>query len=131
MTRINVGIKPQELTNKLLIAEHREITRIPNAIFSGKAKFSKIPDKFKLGAGHVKFFYNKVLYLFKRYIALYEECVKRGFQVTDKSSAFDQEKFCQDVWMDYDELPEDRLIIIQRIESKGMRLLEIQSGENQ
>ena len=32
MTRINVGIPPAELTGKHLIAEHREIKRIPNCI---------------------------------------------------------------------------------------------------
>ena len=32
MTRINVGILPKELSNKHLIAEHREIKRIPNCI---------------------------------------------------------------------------------------------------
>ena len=35
--------------------------------------------KFKLGIGHVKFFYNKLLYLKNRYISLYNECIKRGF----------------------------------------------------
>ena len=32
MTRINVGINPADLTGKHLIAEHREIKRIPNCI---------------------------------------------------------------------------------------------------
>ncbi len=40
-----------------------------------------IPDKFKLGTGHVKFFYNKLLYLKNRYTSLYNECIKRGFNV--------------------------------------------------
>jgi hypothetical protein len=35
MTRINCGIPPAELTNKHLIAEHREIIRIFNAIAEG------------------------------------------------------------------------------------------------
>ena len=61
MTRINAGIPPAELTNKHLIAEHREIKRIPNCIAKGKYKMEGIPDKFKLGTGHVKFFYNKLL----------------------------------------------------------------------
>jgi hypothetical protein len=32
MTRINTGIPPKELTDKHLLAEHREIKRIPNCI---------------------------------------------------------------------------------------------------
>ena len=58
MTRINVGIPPEELTDKHLLAEHREIKRIPNCIAKGKYNMDGIPDRFKLGKGHVKFFYN-------------------------------------------------------------------------
>ena len=36
MTRINVGISPAELNDKHLIAEHREIKRIPNCVAKGK-----------------------------------------------------------------------------------------------
>ena len=61
MTRINAGILPKDLTSKHLIAEHREIKRIPNCVGKGKYNMDNIPDKFKLGTGHVKFFYNKLL----------------------------------------------------------------------
>ena len=54
MTRINCGIPPAELTNKHLIAEHREIKRIPNCVIKGKYSLTGQPDSFKLGAGHVK-----------------------------------------------------------------------------
>lgn len=88
MTRISATIKPKELCDQMLIAEHREIVRVPNMIKSGKAKFKNIPDEFTLGKGHVKFFYNKVYYLYKRYINLRRECIRRGFNVSDFSSAF-------------------------------------------
>ena len=71
MTRINVGVKPSELTGKHLLAEHREIKRIPNCIKKGRYKMTGIPNKFKLGTGHVKFFYNKLLFLKNRYIEIY------------------------------------------------------------
>ncbi len=89
MTRINVGIPPAELVNQHLIAEHREIKRIPNCIAKGKYNMEGIPDKFKLGTGHVKFFYNKLLYLKNRYISLYDECIKRGFNVQNYIAAWD------------------------------------------
>lgn len=89
MTRINAHIPPVNLCDQHLLAEHREIVRIPNTIKSGKAKIDKIPDTFKLGSGHVKFFYNKLLYLKNRYNILYDECVKRGFNVTNYSESFD------------------------------------------
>ena len=47
MTRINVGIPPAELVNQHLIAEHREIKRIPNCIAKGRYNMDGIPDKFK------------------------------------------------------------------------------------
>ena len=70
MTRINVGIPPAELINQHLIAEHREIKRIPNCIAKGKYNMDGIPDKFKLGTGHVKFFYNKLFKKYSRYLEL-------------------------------------------------------------
>ena len=73
MTRINVGIPPAELTDKHLLAEHREIKRIPNCIAKGKYNMEGIPDKFKLGKGHVKFFYNKLEYLLLNISPLYSK----------------------------------------------------------
>ena len=89
MTRINAGIPPAELSDKHLLAEHREIKRIPNMVKSGKAKVENIPDTFTLGKGHVKFFYNKLGYLFHRYQRVYNECLKRGFNVTNYTEAWD------------------------------------------
>ena len=76
MTRVNVGIKPSELIGKMLIAEHREIKRIPNIIKSGKYSMKGQPQLFTLGKGHVKFFYDKLEFLRKRYELLYTECKK-------------------------------------------------------
>lgn len=120
MTRINVGIDASELPDKLLLAEHREITRIPNAVKEGKAKIKDIPDTFRLGAGHVKFFYTRLLYLKKRYTLLYNECIERGFNITNKSSAFDE--LPSYTMADYHPTEFDRQIIIERIESKGFKL---------
>ena len=94
MTRINAFIKPAELSDKHLIAEHREIKRIPNTIKSGKAKIEGIPDKFTLGKGHVKFFYNKLEWLHYRYQQIYAECLKRGFNITNYNEAFDGTENC-------------------------------------
>ncbi len=37
----------------------------------------------------MKFFYNKLKFLHSRYLALYDECKKRGFSVENYSSAFE------------------------------------------
>lgn len=121
MTRINVGVKPEELPDKLLLAEHREITRIPNAIKSGRAILSNIPAAFTLGTGHVKFFYNRLAYLSHRYEALYAECCKRDFNVTYKGEAF--ELLPISLWKGYLEKDVDRKMIVERIKSKGFTLL--------
>ena len=116
MTRINVGILPEDLTSKHLIAEHREIKRIPNCISKGKYNMDNIPDKFKLGIGHVKFFYNKLLYLKNRYTNLYEECMKRGFNVQNYSNAWDNVP--KTLMNDYIPTNRDRKIIKERIKHK-------------
>jgi len=113
MTRINVGVLPSELHNKHLLAEHREIKRIPNAIAKGKYNLDNIPDKFTLGTGHVKFFYNKLLYLHFRYLDLYSECVKRGFNVTCYNSCFFH--MPDELYNDYNPTKQDRQIILDRI----------------
>ena len=116
MTRINVGIPPAELTDKHLLAEHREIKRIPNCITKGRYNMNGIPDRFKLGKGHVKFFYNKLLHLKKRYIRLYEECIKRGFNVQNYSKAWDN--LPKELLNHYKPTKRDRLIVQQRINEK-------------
>lgn len=117
MTRINVGVKPKELSRPHLIAEHREIKRIPNCIAKGKYSMKGQPDKFKLGTGHVKFFYDKLLYLKKRYISLREECYKRGYKVQDYEEAWDNVP--QELMGDYTPTKEDREIILQRIKERS------------
>lgn len=90
MTRINSGIRPIELCDAHLLAEKREIVRIPNTIKSGKAKvnLSKIPKSFGLGKGHVTHYYNKLKYLHNRYLEIHRECIERGFKVQNYNECF-------------------------------------------
>jgi len=89
MTRINVGINPKDLSQAMLIAEHRELKRIPNLVRKGKFRMEGQPKVFTLGTGHVKFFYDKLGYLKVRYESLYAECLRRGFAVTWFGNAWD------------------------------------------
>lgn len=113
MTRINCGISPKELTNKHLMAEFYEIIRIPNAIKSGRAKVENIPDKFKLGTGHVKFFYNKLLYLRTRYDLLYLELKNRKYNVSYNENIW--KDLPRELYNDYIPTEDDRQIVRQRI----------------
>jgi len=116
MTRINVGIQPEELTDKHLLAEHREIKRIPNCIAKGKYNMDGIPKRFKLGKGHVKFFYNKLYYLLIRYLTLHRECKKRGFNVQNYASAW--KGLPNELMNNYQVRCIDRQIVQQRINEK-------------
>jgi deoxyribonuclease (pyrimidine dimer) len=88
MTRINL-IDPKLLTNEWLIAEHREITRIPNNVLSGK-KITNIPNEYTLGQGHEMFFRNKLGFIKTRYELLYKECVRRGINVEYKNISWNK-----------------------------------------
>lgn len=116
MTRINCGIPPAELHDKHLLAEHREIVRIPNTIKSGKAKVEDLPETFRLGTGHVKFFYNKLKYLHCRYCDIYLECINRGFNVQDFSKSFDE--LPVHLYNNYRPTEYDRKIVRQRIKER-------------
>ncbi len=121
MTRINVGVEPSELSKEHLLAEHREIKRIPNAIRTGRAKLDgSFPTTFRLGQGHVRFFYNKLGYLLKRYLRIYEVCRERQYNITDYSGAWDG--IPQELMGDYEPTESDRCLVLQRMrenESRG------------
>lgn len=114
MTRINSGIHPQFLTDEHLLAEHREIKRIPNTKF-----VSKPGKEWTLGKGHVLFFVDKPNYTYWRYRAVYSECIKRGFNVTDYSSCW--KDVSQDGTMEF--IPDEKVFkaikerIIERIKT--------------
>lgn len=83
MTRINL-VPVETLCDQHLLAEHRELKRIPNCLLKGilQYDYKDRPATFTLGKGHVKFFTNKLMWLWKRYNALHKECLDRGFNVS-------------------------------------------------
>lgn len=103
----------KSLNDKHILAEHREIKRIPNIVKKGKAKLDDIPDTFTLGKGHVRFFYDKLQYLYDRYNCLYNECIVRGFNVTPYYDAW--EGVPDELMNNWDETPEAMLEVRQRI----------------
>ena len=113
MTRINCGISVQKLTRQHLIAEHREIIRIPNCVKKGRFNLKNQPKQFTLGQGHVKFFYTRLKYLHDRYLKIYAECVNRGYNVQDFSSSF--ENIPAEFYNDYTPTKEDVEIVSKRI----------------
>ena len=117
MTRINAAIKPVELHTRWHIAECRELPRIPNVVRKlyqkGTLNLTNVPEQFTLGTGHVKFFYNKLLYLKHRYSELYDEGIRRGFKLQSFHSAFDD---LPDFLMnDWTETPQARELLLERL----------------
>jgi deoxyribonuclease (pyrimidine dimer) len=116
MTRINASIKPDELSNSMLFSEYRELKRIPNTIKTGKAVIKNIPTTFKLSTNHVKFFYDKILYLKRRSDALYIECLKRGINATDYSECY--EDIPSHLFNDWRETKGSRELLKERINKR-------------
>lgn len=128
MTRINIGIPPRQLTDKHLLAEHREIKRIPNALskFGNSLNIKNLPKQFKMGEGHVRFFYDKGKYTFLRYIGLHQECRNRGFNVTDFSEAWNvYNKDFVHLFNEYIPTEQDKQLIIDRLIEKDNKYKQI------
>ena len=109
MTRINL-IPPKDLCDQHLLAEHRELTRIPNSVAKGKFHLKGQPEEYKLGEGHVRFFFNKMAFLKRRYDELHAECKARGFKV--QYIWPETLPFSPELWLDYQ--PTDAALEINR-----------------
>lgn len=75
MTRINVGVHPNELCDQHLVAEYRELPRV----FSYKDRV--IDGPFRLGTGHVLWCSQFPGTMAARYRSLVSEMQYRGFVV--------------------------------------------------
>lgn len=95
MTRINC-VPVEELTRQHLLAEYRELPRVFGLAREWYHKvcaaghdgpYQDVPDTYRLGKGHVLFFYTRLGYCFERQQQLYDECVRRGYQVKFKPTS--------------------------------------------
>jgi len=81
VTRINC-VPPQELSRQHLLAEWKELPRVftlaEKAYLSGREVAA--PERYTLGAGHVKFFYTRLGYCRLRFFALEREMKRRGYK---------------------------------------------------
>ena len=114
MTRINV-VPVQELCDQHLLAEARELPRIPNYVIKKDFDVNTIDGDYRLGEGHVKFFYDKLLYLFLRYQDIICECARRGFTVQYR---WPISGFTDDLWNDYTPTQSALQINRDRLEEK-------------
>ncbi len=90
MTRINAGIPVESLTDQHLVAEIKEINQLAGSFrksIENKTPIERanllsgLPETFRLGKGHVKFFYDKPKFLEERFDKVKEEGLRRGFEI--------------------------------------------------
>ena len=125
MTRINI-VPPSELTDQHLMAEYDELPRVGSFLRKSLKKGIRfvrlmIPNMYGYGKGHVSFFYNKGLYLKKRYNDIIKEIHKRKIANVPKEDypveLFFPEEFINDYKPTEQELEINRKRIQDRINS--------------
>lgn len=82
MTRINL-IDPEHLTDQHLIAEYRELPRIFALALKHNNSGKPMPkvSNYRMGSGHVIFFYDKILFLIDRQQKIINELLNRNFSI--------------------------------------------------
>ena len=117
MTRINANIPPSKLIDQHLLAEYREITRIPRHMAIYKFDSTRKRTEFTLNTGHVLYFYDKIKFLHKRFNSLKEELTLRGIENNIDDSCFKALENRTDIYNDIEaeKLLEGNKMIIERI----------------
>jgi deoxyribonuclease (pyrimidine dimer) len=85
MTRINT-LHPKYLADQHLLAEYRELPRVFDLALRWMERTdcdtARLPGTYRMGKGHVMFFYDKLDWCVARQRALIEECQRRGFDIS-------------------------------------------------
>ena len=126
MTRINSNISVKKLSDEHLLAEHREIKRLPSYLRKAIQckSINNIPNQFTLGIGHVKFFLNKQKFIYNRYKEIYQELLNRGFNIEDYSNnwkEFINTKYFNDYIPTIEEYELLKQRIIERIQNSNKK----------
>jgi deoxyribonuclease (pyrimidine dimer) len=81
---INV-IPVTELCNQHLLSECKAIPKIPLGLLCGKLSYNydDRPSEYVVGAGHIRFFTDKLCWLRGRYMVVSLEAGRRGLDVQD------------------------------------------------
>lgn len=123
MTRINASINPAALCDQHLLAEYRELPRVialaKNWAVTKEPK--KLPEKFTLGTGHVLFFYDKLFFLYNRYVEIGHELMERRVKIDKDLYRSVISSFQDAPWVlkgDYEPTPECHLLLCTRIKER-------------
>lgn len=126
MTRINCNIPVESLTNKHLLAEHREIKRIcfRLEVRLNQNKFDDIPAPFfeikKNGEIAFKelFWLDKGKFTLDRYKKIHALCKQKWFDVSDYSNNWEIYKRKPEFFNDYTPTDEQNKMILDRINQR-------------
>jgi deoxyribonuclease (pyrimidine dimer) len=122
MTRINI-IPTQELADQHLVAEYREMFMVGSSLQRSlkspnwEKNKKTWPEMFTLNRGHVKFFYNKGMYLHKRYEQLIIEMKSRGMK-PDPTRVFKRHQWPDDLYNDWTPTAPEQDIVRERIRER-------------
>jgi deoxyribonuclease (pyrimidine dimer) len=102
MTRINC-IDPALLCQQHLVAEYRELPRIFGSVRKAVERGERPddirnPSDYRLGTGHVRFFYPRLGYLIKRQHRIVDEMLSRGITVNFPAPTRDKFEDIPDEW---------------------------------
>lgn len=118
MTRINLGIMPQELCDQHLVAEYRELPRMFTFANDRLKKYNSAgpcPSSFTLNTGHMSYFIPYGTFLSTRWKELCLEMDYRGIVVNLKWRGYPSQ-FMNDI--DNSEKMKGRLHLIERIKTR-------------
>ena len=115
--RCNTGCNPRYLADAHLIAEQAELLMVTGTLKKNNFTYrTAIPKQFKLGTGHVTFWFDKLVYLKKRLCEVKKEVARRNFKVMDRD--IELELFPQKFLNDWSPSLEDTQILRTRIVEK-------------
>jgi deoxyribonuclease (pyrimidine dimer) len=123
MTRINT-IDPMDLLDQHLFAEWRELPRIfaLARYWADTGKRGKIPEDYRLGAGHVRFFYDKLQWLEFRHAILTSELLARGYKLGNYDDLIEYRTWHKaeypDLWNGWEPDAEAHRINLERLQDK-------------
>lgn len=120
--RCNAGINVVYLADSHLIAEQVELLMVTGMLRRNNyIHKTPIPLKFKLGTGHITFWFNKLLYLQRRLAAVKNEVGRRGFKVMERSIELDgfPVHFINDWKPDLEDSQIVRMRIVEKMNRKG------------
>ena len=100
------------LTDQHLQAEYRELPRV-FALARVLAPRELVP-RYRLGEGHVRFFFDKTGYLHRRQLDIIAECLRRKFKVQHREPP----RPIPGLDLDWEPTRDDHLVCLQRLQSK-------------